>query len=78
MPAKRRSVALQASILQTPARKSSGDELNKEQTREVTQIVGIALRENPRQVKQFLNTLTSKLMLGRLGVSCLPAFVELA
>ncbi len=42
-----------------------GKELTEEQTRELTQIIGIAFRENPRRVKQFLNTLTSKLMLIR-------------
>lgn len=36
--------------------------LNDEQRRELVQVITVAFRGNPRRVKQFLNTLTSKLM----------------
>jgi hypothetical protein len=42
-----------------------GADLTEEQRRELGQVISVAFRENPRRVKQFLNTLTSKRMLLR-------------
>ena len=42
-----------------------GGELNDVQRHELTQVITVAFRENPRRVKQFLNTLTTKLLVLR-------------
>jgi hypothetical protein len=42
-----------------------GADLTDEHRRELGQVISVAFRENPRRVKQFLNTLTSKRMLLR-------------
>lgn len=42
-----------------------GEELSDEQTNDLVMIITAAFRSNPRRVKQFLNTLTAKLLLVR-------------
>lgn len=55
----RNYVELQISRLQL------GVDLTETQTREIAQIISVAFRGNPRRVKQFLNTLSMKLMIIR-------------
>lgn len=42
-----------------------GEDLSMDATRELVQIVTVAFRANPRRVKQFLNTVSAKLLLIR-------------